>query len=846
MHPSGVPPPPDPLLGRRLGPYRLTARLGEGGMGAVYLAEREGEFHRRVAVKLVRSALATPEVLARFHRERQTLAALSHPNIVTLLDGGATEDGVPYLVMEHVQGVRIDQFCFQRLRSLPERLRLFLEVCAAVEHAHRHLVVHCDLKPANILVTEEGVPKLLDFGIAKLLAPQAAGPAGQVTQAGWRPFTPEFASPEQLLGQPVTTATDVYALGIILSLLLTGRTPHGPGSGSPADLLLYLGQQDPRPPSRLLPPGYDGAWQRLLEGDLDAIVLKALRRDPRERYSSVEQFAADLRRHLEGRPVMARKGTFRYRAAKFVQRNKVQVAAGALAALALLAGVIGVAWQGSVALAARARAERRFLDVRRLTHFLLFDFHDAIQKLPGSTPVQDMLVKRALIYLDSLAAEAAGDTGLQLELVEAYVKFGDVQGNPYQPNLGDTAGALASYRKALALAGTLLAAEGRNPRAVRALARAHAHTGDVLFLNRRMSEAAAESRRAVALLEPLARAQPRDLDTHIELAGVLEGLGDQLAKGMSDSSGALDSFRKALAAWEAAQRLDSQNLRARRATAGLRLKMADLQFSTDARGALETLRQALAIMDALPAAERDTVPSRRLLGSLRRRMADCQWELDLDKDALDNYRRAVEDYTALAALDPTNARAQFDLVAALNDLGQTLETTGDLAGALRHYGAIADILEKLVRTDPANVSWQTHLAEILVRAAGLLEKSGQPAEARRQAERGLRAARQVAENPSAPAAELTRAARLLVTCRPVALRDPATALRYAQRAVTLTRGQDAYALDTLAEAYLQSGNPDAARQAIYQGLALVPESAGQKPWLRRLLESKLRILGQSP
>jgi tetratricopeptide (TPR) repeat protein len=254
------------------------------------------------------------------------------------------------------------------------------------------------------------------------------------------------------------------------------------------------------------------------------------------------------------------------------------------------------------------------------------------------------------------------------------------------------------------------------------------------------------------------------------------------------------------------------------------------------------LRQALAIVEALPAAERDTVPSRRLLGSLRRRMADCQWELDQDKDALDNYRRAVEDYTTLAALDPTNTRAQFDLVAALNDLGQTLETSGDLAGALRHYGAIADVLEKLIRTDPANASWRAHLAEILVRVAGLLEKTGQPAEARRQAERGLRAAREVAEGPNSPAVELTRAARLLVTCRPVAFRDPVAAVRYAQRAVTLTRGQDAYALDTLAEAYLLSGNPDAARQAIQQGLALVPETGGQKPWLRRLLESKLARL----
>ncbi len=841
-HTPGAQQAADPLLGRRLGAYRLVSWLGEGGMGAVYLAEREGEFRRRVAVKLVRSSLATPEVLARFHRERQTLAALAHPNIVTLLDGGATEDGTPYLVMEHVEGARIDEYCQQRGLTLPQRLRLFLVVCAGVQYAHQNLIVHCDLKPGNILVTADGAPKLLDFGIAKLLAAQAYDWTGQVTEAGLRPFTPDFASPEQLRGEPVTTATDVYALAVILYLLLTGSSPHRLTTRSPAELVHVICQQEPQPPSALVPSDHPEKLRQRLEGDLDAILLKALRKLPQERYASVEHFAEDIRRHLEGRPVAARKGTWRYRAAKYLRRNKVAVAAGALAGLAVLGGVIGVAWQGSVALAAKARAERRFLDVRRLTHFLLFDFHDAVQRLPGSTPVQEMLVQRALVYLDGLANEAAGDPGLQLELAEAYVKFGDVQGNPYQPNLGDTAGALVSYRKALAMAEPLARADPGNPRAARALARAHSHMGDVFFLNRRLNEATDQARRAVAILEALVRSQPRDSEARMDLAGALEGLGDQLAKGLSDSRGAMENFRKSLAQWEATLRLDTQNLRARRASAGLNMKIADLEFQTNPRGALETLRKALAVVGALPASERGTVASRRLEASLLRRIGDCLWELDNAKGALESYRRAVEDFAALAALDPTNSRAQFDLVAALNDLGQALETSGDVAGALRNYGQVADTLEKLLRNDPAGTTWRTHLAEILVRIAGLLEKTGQPAEARRQAERGLHAAREVAENPSTPASELTRAARLLVTSSPAALRDPLAAVRYAQRAVMLTRAQDAYALDTLAEAYIQSGGTEAARQTIQQGLALVPETGGQKPWLRRLLEAKLARL----
>jgi tetratricopeptide (TPR) repeat protein len=832
----------DPLAGRRLGRYRLIQRLGEGGMGAVYLAEQEGEIRRRVAVKVVRQQLANPEVLARFHRERQTMAALSHPNIVTLLDCGATEDGAPYLVMEYVEGARIDEYCREQRVPLHDLLRLFLEVCAAVQHAHRSLVVHCDLKPANILVTSAGVPKLLDFGIAKLLQAQPLDFTGQVTRAGQRPFTPDFASPEQLRGEPVTTATDVYALGVVLYLLLTGESPHRTRTGSAAELIQAICVAEPHRPSTLVPQDHPEKLRRRLEGDLDAILLKALRKEPQSRYGSVEQLADDLRRHLEGRPVAARRGTFRYRAIKFVQRNRLAVAAAALAALAVVGGTIGIAWQGSLALAAGARAERRFQDVRRLTNFLLFDFHDAVQKLPGSTPVQEMLVTRALGYLDGLAAEAAGERGLQLELVEAYVKFGDVQGNPYQANLGDTSGAMTSYRKALAIAEPLARSDPSNIGAQRALARVVSHMGDVLYLTRKLTEATAHSRRAAAILEKLVAEQPRDLELRADLAGALEGLGDQLARGLSDAAGAMQTYRRALDHWEAAVRLDTQNLRARRASAGLRMKIGDLQFTTDPRAALATLRQALAIVEALPVAERGAVPTRRLEGALRRRIGDGLWELEDAKGALESYRRAAEDFAALAALDPTNSRAQFDLVTVLNDTGQTLEASGDVAGALRNYGQVADILEKLVKTDPTNPSWRAHLAEILVRIGVLLEKTGQAAEARHQAVRGLQAARELAERPETPASELTRAARLLVTCQPADLRDPDAAVRYGQRAVLLTRGADAYALDTLAEAYLQNGKPDAARQAVAQGLALVPETGGQKPWLRRLLEAKLERL----
>ncbi|MGC9969463.1 MAG: protein kinase [Bryobacteraceae bacterium] len=827
----------DPMLNRRIGHYRLTERIGEGGMGVVYLAERQDEFRQRVAIKLVRWAAESPEVVARLRAERQTLAAVSHPNIVALLDGGATEDGMPYLVMEYIEGTPIDEYCVAHSLDLTARLRLFLRVCAPVEYAHQHLIVHCDLKPSNILVTADGTPKLLDFGIAKLLAPQP-GAGAYLTMGAQRPFTPQYASPEQFLGRPVTTTTDVYALGTVLFQLLTGHSPYRFQTHSDAEMISAVCVQEPQRPSTALETAPEA---RRLEGDLDAIILKALRKEPQNRYSSVEQLAEDIRRHLDGRPVTARKGTFRYRASKFIRRNRVTAAASAIVALAILGGVGGVAWQARVALAAKARAERRFNDVRRLANFLLFDFHDAVQKLPGSTPIEEMLVAQSLGYLDSLAREAGGDPGLEIEMVEAYVKLGDVQGNPYNPNLGDTTGALASYRKALAIAEPLARSDPGSARATRALARVHLHLGDVLLLTQQTQDAVAHARQATNWFEKLATEHPADLEARADIASSLEGLGDQLAKGLRDTAGALESYEKSLTHWETALALDPGYIRARRATAGLNMKIADFEATRDAHAALARLEKSLRILGTLPAAEQASVASRRLEATIRRRIADVLWELNDTKGALEAYRQATESFAALAALDPSNTRAQFDLIVVLSNAGETYNEAGDQAGALRNYAQVADNLERLLKIDPGNLTWRSRLAETRVRIGGLLVKTGQAADASHQTARGLEAARQIAENPAAPASELIGAARLLVVCEPKELRDASAALRYAQRAVNLTKASDAYALDTLAEAQLQTGRREAAAETVNKALALTGASQ-PAPWIRRSLEAKLARL----
>ncbi len=360
----------DAMVGRAVGAYRIQERIASGGMGTVYLGARaDGAFQQQVAIKVVKRGMDTDEIVRRFRTERQTLANLAHPNIAGLLDGGATEDGRPYLVMEFVHGTPIDRYCDERALDTVQRLRLFLQVCRAVQSAHQNLVIHRDLKPGNILVTPEGVPKLLDFGVAKvLLGPEAAGTsAGEPTIPEQRRLTPEYASPEQIQGLPVTTASDVYSLGVILYELLSGQRPYHFRTRTTGEIERVVCYVDPPLPSAVVgrapdpqptppadadsgrPPAPSaGAAQktrRRLRGDLDTIVLMALRKEPARRYTSVEQLSGDIECYLRGLPVMARKDTFAYRTSKFVRRHALGTAAAAGVTLAVLAGAVGIAWQ---------------------------------------------------------------------------------------------------------------------------------------------------------------------------------------------------------------------------------------------------------------------------------------------------------------------------------------------------------------------------------------------------------------------------------------------------------------------------------------------------------------------
>jgi non-specific serine/threonine protein kinase/serine/threonine-protein kinase len=677
----------DRNLGRRIGAYRIVRLIGEGGMGAVYLAERAGEFEQRAALKLLRAGMDSRGFVARFRHERQILAGLDHPNIARLLEGGTTDEGRPYFAMEYIEGEPIDVYAASRALDTAARLRLFEQVCAAVEYAHRNLVVHRDIKPGNILVTAAGTPKLLDFGIAKLLpeaaAPEAASPETMgLTQAGLRLMTPEYASPEQVRGEPITTATDVYSLGGVLYQLLAGQAPHRFPSATPAEMERAVCETDARPPSQVA----GAAVARQLRGDLDTIVLKALAKDPRQRYASVEQLSADIRRHLDGLPIQARPQTLVYRAGRFVRRNRVSVAAAVVVILSLAAGMAAAAWQAHVAQVERARAERRFNDVRKLAHTFLFDFHDAIQGLPGATPARQLVVAKALEYLNGLARESAGDPALERELAEAYLRVGDVEGGLGVPNLGDKQGALRSYKQALAIAAR---AAARDPLSVdwqRLLARAHSELGDTLAPDGDLAGAVPHYREAVRIFQSIAPRIGQDVAAQFEMMTAYETLAGALGNPGQANLG-------------------------------------------DARGATDCYLQARRIDEAIAAAHPDNLRSRRGVGVMDMKIGNIEMGSGKLAEALGRYQSAVATFQDAVARDPLNPTTRLFLGLAVGKVGVAFEAAGQTKAALDEYRQSSDIQRGVMESDPGNAMSQNSYALSLRTRADLLAKTGDRARA---------------------------------------------------------------------------------------------------------------------
>jgi serine/threonine protein kinase len=723
----------DRRIGQVIGSYKIVETIGEGGMGAVYCAVRaDDQYEKQVAMKLVHAGQDSAFIISRFKNERQILASLDHPNIARLLDGGTTEDGAPYFVMELIKGQPIDEYCDQKRLPTTERLKIFLQVCAAVQYAHQRLIIHRDIKPGNILVDTDGMPKLLDFGIAKLL--DTSGGDDQATLTEFRALTPGYASPEQIKGGAMTTATDVYSLGVILYELLTGHRPYRLPNRNPHEVARAICETEPERPSTVVTKtvapdaGHglaeitpasvsavrDGSLEKLrrhLRGDLDNIVLMALRKEPELRYTSVEHFAEDVRRHLQNLPVSASRGTLSYRAAKFVSRHRAGVLATATVALTLFAGVFmtlreahiarkeaAIAQeQAAIAQAERAKAQRRFDDVRKLANSLIFELHDSIANLPGSTPARKLIMDRAVEYLDSLAKDSSGDSTLQRDLGFAYHRIGQVQGDPNQGNLGQTDAMLTSMKKAAALFDEVAKA---NPGAT--ADQLNAAFGHRLLAS--VSSGGDERRRqldqAMAITERLIETDGSNPKVKSERSLEFAVLAAQ-QDGDGDAAAAIESFRQCGALKEDLLKLSPDYPHARQGLAMVKVQLADELVQLGSRKeALEFNLAGINLYQAVVAQDRNNARGTRELAVSTWKRGEIQMMDGEFGGALANYRRALAVEERMEKLDPQNAMLRSDVAGSTVSVGKALVELGHLDQGLPMIDQGNRLLEQELNQDP--------------------------------------------------------------------------------------------------------------------------------------------------
>lgn len=726
---------PEPLSpGARVERWRLLRKLGEGGMGAVWLAERDGS-EQRVALKLLHLPLLTDSARRRFAVEQRALARLEHPGITRLIDGGLSAGGLPFLAMEHVDGAPIGAWCDAQRLGPRERAGLFVEVCAAVHAAHQRLVVHGDIKPSNVLIDRAGRVKLCDFGIARLLDSDEES----ATRTGHRALTPRYASPEQVRGEPVTTASDVYSLGALLYELLCGAAVHDARTRSTAELERVICELIPaRPSTAAAQVGTEqlaarstshAELVRELSGDLDAIVMRCLAKEPERRYRSAAELGDDLGRHLRSEPVRARPETLGYVARRFVRRNRVAVALAAVAVAALTGGFAAALWQARVARAAqvreadaRAAAEQRYRAVRELATVLVFDAHDSIRNLPGSTAARELLADTAARHLDALAAEAGDDPELERELARAYLRLGDALGRPVEANLGRTAEALRCYRTALELADRSM-----EDLALRAWARTK--LGDLLLYESKTEAAASAYREALELRQQLAAREPHDWRENPTLGYLHDRMCELLTRqgrieeAAEHAARTLDFAERAAAA-EPDSDVWGESLAVALGRSAA-LSLARREFDS----AIAALERACEVID--PLAERQPPDAR-----VRQRAAQTSGELGQAlaragrrDEARERLERAVELHRSLCALDARSAAFRDDLAVALRRLGGVEAAANNLEHAASLHAEALELTRENLELDPRSAKAARSMAVAADELGGVLARLQRDSEA---------------------------------------------------------------------------------------------------------------------
>jgi len=712
--------------GRTFGPYRIVREIGRGGMGLVFEAWRDdAEYHKKVALKVAPDWRDLAWLRDRFRNERQILARLEHPNIARFLDGG-TEDGIPYFAMEYIDGQPVTVWVHEHGLGVRERVAMFRQICAAVSYAHENLVIHRDLKPANILVDATGTPKLLDFGIATLLdavATQASSTTGS------RLWTPDYASPEQVRGDPITVRTDVYSLGLLLYELLCGERAQGGEQPSPAAVERAVCETDPDPPSVVAAARGDKALSRALHGDLDRIVATAIRKEPARRYNSARALDLDLERYLAGRPVSARPNTPAYRFMKLLRRNRVASLAAIIVSLAVAGGI------GTTLYEAR-RAERRFQEVRSLANAFIFDVDGRIEYLPGATEARKAIVSTALKYLENLRRDAGRDASLQCDLARAYEKIGEVQGNLLKSSLGDAAGALKSYHAAESILEPL-AAKG-DIDAMRLLALTFERIGDLQDI-RGKTEGVQAVNRARLLARDVLAARPSDrialgvaIDANTELLTVYRG--SDIKKAMEFGQEGKRIAERMAAAYPGSA--ESQDVLGQ-----TRINLASiLRLAGDPVRAEENYRAALVIRERLVEQNPNQTSYLRALLLAYGHLGDVlglpeNYGLGKLPEAVDAFEKAAAIAESMAKRDPANRVASFDEAVALSRASACLLEEPDNGRALAHLSRAESLLNSLIKQDPSN---QRYLIEMVsvegLTGKGLLQ-AGRYAEAGHYLER---------------------------------------------------------------------------------------------------------------
>ncbi len=840
--PSGLPV-EDRMVGEQFGEHRIVRVLGAGGMGTVYLAERKDErMVQHVAIKVMYRHLQGSPAVHGFELERQALARLEHPNVARLLGGGVLSgsfgEATPYLMMEYIEGRRLDVVADDPATTLEARVNLMLQLCAAVAYVHRNLILHRDLKPGNVMVTEADEVKLLDFGTMKLM--DAQGRDSAMTRAGMRSLTMRYSSPEYIRGEAVTTASDVYSLGMVLYRMLAGRLPPGLEGLAQGEYLERLASQN-------LTPAIAGRnSSESLALDLKAITAKALEYESTARYQSVESLAADLRNALDHRPVSARAGNAGYRLAKFYRRHRTGVLGAAAIVLAIAAGLTAIAHEARLARAETQRADAGIADERGLVHALLFNYFEELKRTPGSTNAQQQAVQKASAYLDRLN-RTKPDAGLLLESVDAYTKLGNLQGNPYEENLGDSPGAVATLTKAVTLSQELLRKDPGSLTYLQAAALAEMSLGRVYFGSGDPHHALEYLRPAAETSERISRLRGVDAPTLAQAASVLDTLGDLYGQegvvNLGESDLAIANYRIAQAIDQAGLRTDAACARCRRGIAMEYWKLGTQTEPADAEEAIALYRQGLATLESFSPEEQKTTRVARLVTVIEQRLGILKVANGATEEGVAMLRAVRLRFKAASDADPTDARARFDLVAFDISLAEVYDDLHLYQDALATDVEERQNMQRLLHEDAGNHAWQFFLAGTMLRE-GLAERQmGDPSAALVQ----LRAAHdlivQLAQEQDASTEVLYSSADLLVKAKVDPAHDPALALACAQRAFTRTPTPSVLQLNILAAAQLYAGQTAAAQASARSALALLtlhPRGLGSA---KQLVQAR-RILAQ--